>query len=88
MDDQWFADKFTEIASRLSVIEEQVKETNGTVKIHEKKIRNIEDYHLVKQTEEKFHKKHPFITLSGISIGGVSLLTLIGLIIKVIIDMP
>lgn len=86
MVDKWFEEKFIEIASRLSVIETQVKETNGTCKEHEIKIRDLEDDALVKKTEEKFHRKHPIATGGIVTAGGLSGLTLAGLVIKFVIE--
>jgi len=94
MDDEWFIEQFQDVKERLTRIEAKADQTNGNVKTNKKDIkrnckaiRKIQDYHLVKKTEEKFHKKHPLMFLSGVSIGGISLATLVGLIIKVIIDM-
>lgn len=94
MDDEWFIEQFQDVKERLTRIESKADQTNGNVKENKKDIegnckaiRKIQDSELVRETEEKFHKKHPKILAGGVTVGGVSLVTLIGLIIKVIIDM-
>jgi len=94
MKDEWFIAQFQDITTRLARIEAKADQTNGNVISNKAyidanchKIRLMEDFHLVRQTEDKFHKKHPKILAGGVSIGGVSLLTLIGLIVKVLIDL-
>ena len=93
MEEEWLADKILEMTKALARIESKVDRTNGSVisnqdkiRRNSKRLRELEDSKLVKDTEEKFHKKHPYVTAGGVTVGGMSLITFAYLILKLILE--
>ena len=93
MDDEWFIEQFGDLKERLTRIEAKADQTNGNVTRNaegivniRRRVRKLEDSKLVKDTEDKFHKKHPYVTAGGVTIGGMSVTTFIIVGVKFIIE--